>query len=509
MAETIGVRFEHGLGDCVYFAHQLPLYLRRDCVVAVSCSADKELLFQAAGVPIAAIPGAGAPVPWVEGDRPNGDLRFDNVWRWSKMARNLSLAPMPDIGHPAALWNEYCDVSLDARPLIPRATRDAVDRYLAGLKPPLILLHTHGTTDGERKNIPVDVARRICRELLARTEGTILLLDWHGNLPPWPHWRVRHLQHDFGRIGTAGLLCFLYRADLMAGIDSGPLHAARFTRTPSLGIWMRDGSPATWSLPRALQVNVVAGHESRVSMQGARVPFNVVECPAAETLPALVGRTVERMLAGCRFLPDSYLGRDILLQQFVRDWQGGESSYFGGFNDRDAGFDSLLRAAASRFARPVIVETGCIRHDEDFEGAGFSTLLLGLFAASHGGEFVSIDHDRGNCALARRVVACLGAAARVIESDSVAWLEGDARRIDVLYLDSRDADLQGSAEHGLREVQAAYERLHDASLVAWDDTCYANGAFIGSGALGVPWLLDRGWRILHSGQQTILGRGEG
>jgi hypothetical protein len=58
----------------------------------------------------------------------------------------------------------------------------------------------------------------------------------------------------------------------------------------------------------------------------------------------------------------------------------------------------------------------------------------------------------------------------------------------------------------LSEIQAAEERLHHASIVVFDDTCYANGGFIGSGALGVPWLLERGWCILHSGHQTILSR---
>lgn len=503
---VIHVKFEHGLGDCVYFAHQLPLYQRRGWDIVVSCHPNKEILFHAAGAAVAATPDGALPVGWFEGAEPTAELRFNNCWRWSKMARNLSLEPMPDIGHPALLWDEYCEVVLDAAPFIPGPAKDNVGAYVGRLPGPLILLHTHGATSGERKNIPEGMVRRICRELLARTNGTILLLDSAGNVPAFPHWRVRHVQHDFGRLDTAQLLYLLDRASLVAGIDSGPLHMARFTRTPSLGIWMSDGCPATWSLPRAMQANIVVGRRSRRWRKNARVPFNILECDAPEALPAVLGRAAERMLAGCRYLPAPHLGRDILLQQLVRDGQGGTDNVFGGFNDRDAGFDRLFRMAARRFHVPVIVETGCIRQEEDFQGAGYSTLVLGLFAAGQGGRLMSVDQDARHCEFARRTVACLGDMVEVAESDSVAWLGRYEQRIDVLYLDSRDCDQPGCAEHTLREIQAAFPRLQQSSIVAFDDTCYNNGNFIGKGALGVPWLLAQNWRILHSGHQTILSR---
>ena len=498
------VRFEHGLGDCVYFAHQLPLYIRRGFDIAVSCRSDKEILFHAAGASVSASPNDGASVQWFEGEPPTEDLRFDNYWNWSKMARNLSLDPMPDIGNPARLWDEYCGVTLDARPFIPASAKDSIGRYAEQLPSPLILLHAHGASSRERKDVPPKALRQICRELLARTEGTILVLDWDSNFPPLPHWRVRHAQHDFGHLDTGQLLFLLDRASLIVGIDSGPLHAARFTRTPSIGIWMQNGSPATWSLPRTMQANIVVGRESRPWTKHARLAFNILECDDADSLPAVVGRTAARMLAGSRYLPGNYLGRDVLLQQFVRDWQGGMDNSFGGFNDRDQGFDRLLSEAARRFDKPFIVETGCIRAEEDFRGAGFSTLLLGMFAASHDGGLISIDQNRDHCDFARRTVAFLGDRVEVAQSDSIDWLAQNERTIDVLYLDSRDSDQPGCAEHGLREIQAAQDRLHERSIVAFDDTCYANGGFIGSGALGVPWLIDRGWRILHSGHQTIL-----
>ncbi len=501
--------FDHGFGDCVYFAHQLPLYRRRGWDISIACQPDKALIFQAAGAKVTTRPHRSPSVPWFEGEIPGGELRHDNYWRWSKMARNLSLHPMPDIGHPALLWEEYCGISLDAGPHITVPDRDPIAAYANQLPHPLILLHTHGATDGTRKNLPSRELREIVRALLVRTEGTIVLLDRDRNVPPVPHWRVRHAHDDFGPLSTAQLLYLLDRADLIAGIDSGPLHLARLTRTPSIGIWMSNGSPATWSLPRAMQANVVVGMEARLWTKHARIPFNILECGENSALPEIVGRAAERMLAGSRYLAPSQIGRDILLQQFVRDWQGGGDNSWGGFNDRDDGFDRLLRVAAQRFKMPAIVETGCIRTDEDFAGAGFSTLLLGMVAAGTGGELISIDHSAENCDFARRTVASLGASVRIVEMDSVAWLAKHRSPIDVLYLDSRDSDLPGCAEYALCEVQTAMPLLHEKSLVAFDDTSYAGGGFIGSGGAAVPWLLERGWRILHSGHQTMLSRTEG
>ena len=96
----------------------------------------------------------------------------------------------------------------------------------------------------------------------------------------------------------------------------------------------------------------------------------------------------------------------------------------------------------------------------------------------------------------------------MIQSELVEWLSRNARTIDVLYLDSCDSSQPGCAVHALAEIEAAHDLLHPTSIVTFNDTSYANGAFIGSGALAVPWLQERGWRILHSGQQTMLRRGE-
>ncbi len=76
----------------------------------------------------------------------------------------------------------------------------------------------------------------------------------------------------------------------------------------------------------------------------------------------------------------------------------------------------------------------------------------------------------------------------------------------MLYLDSLDTYEPGHAEHALSETQAAMPRMHENSIIMYDDTPWNAGAFTGKGALAVPWLLQHGWKIIYGGYQVILSR---
>jgi hypothetical protein len=76
-----------------------------------------------------------------------------------------------------------------------------------------------------------------------------------------------------------------------------------------------------------------------------------------------------------------------------------------------------------------------------------------------------------------------------------------------LHLDSMDVHEAGAAEHNLEEVKAAEKRLGEDSLVAIDDTSW-KGKWVGLGAASVPYLLEKGWRMVASGYQCVLSRGQ-
>jgi hypothetical protein len=88
----------------------------------------------------------------------------------------------------------------------------------------------------------------------------------------------------------------------------------------------------------------------------------------------------------------------------------------------------------------------------------------------------------------------------------VRWLEANADPIDLLYLDSLDADDPLHAEHCLAEIQAAAHALGPRSFVLIDDTPWSDGAWRGNGCLAVPWLTSNGWRIVDAGYQVLLAR---
>ena len=501
---ALKVQFTHGLGDCAFFAHQLPLYVRRGYQVSVACTSDKHIVFADSGVNLSTDVTAAQAVPWYEGLTPTHEADWNTLWRWSKPARNISVAPMPDIGTVNDLWDEYCSVKLDVVPQLPAEARYAASRWLRQLAPPIALVHTHGNTGPERKNLEPSHCKQLYRQLLDQTDGTLVLLDWDNRVPRIAHARVRHLSDDWTRIDTSTLLAVMSQSDLLIGVDSGPLHVSRLVDIPAIGVWAHGGSPVTWTLPRARQINVVMSRERPPWYARSRAPFHLVSTGESEAAMEHIGLLASWMLAPPRYLDREHLAADVQLQWFVRQQMRGAESAMGGYVDRHRSFDLILKELSARFAKPRVVETGCIRAEDDFAGAGFSTYVFGAYLRHRDGHLTSIDNDAAHCAFAREWTRCFGTTVEVCLSDSVAWLKAGSEAIDLLYLDSLDADQASCAEHGLAEIQAAYSRLRGRSLVACDDTVYRANSFHGKGALLVPWLMERGWRILYSGHQTIL-----
>ncbi|MFO0929418.1 MAG: class I SAM-dependent methyltransferase [Gemmataceae bacterium] len=497
---AVRVAFHHGLGDCVYFAHLIPLYVRRGYRVEVACTPDKAVLFRAAGATVTATDAP--PHAWGypgEGTHPGHGL----FWQGSKPGNNLAAPPLPPIGDRADLWQEYCDVRVDVAPHLPADAVRTADRWLAGLPRPVILLHTRGNTGGGRKDLPADVTAELYKALLDRTDGSLVLLDWDDRVPRLASYRVRHLA-DLGPCPTEVLLPLVAGADLLVGVDSGPLHLARFTDTPAVGVWLPGHYPATYTLPRGRQLNVVLADATRSWNRFKRVPWRIAEHPGGRFEAAVLADLCVRLLAPPRYLAAAERGADAQLQQWVRDWCRGGGNALSGYADRHRSLDLLLQEMGRRFEAPTVVETGTVRAEEDWAGAGFFTYLMAAYLARRGGILHSVDVSAASCRFAREWTAVFGDAARMHQGDSVAFLAGFDGPIDVLYLDSLDTTEPGHAEHALRELEAALPRLHDRSLVVVDDAPWRAGAFTGKGARVVPWLLGRGWAVGYGGYQVVL-----
>lgn len=146
---------------------------------------------------------------------------------------------------------------------------------------------------------------------------------------------------------------------------------------------------------------------------------------------------------------------------------------------RAGGFAQIFEHL-DRFDRPVgIVEAGCMRRPEGaLAGDGGSTVLFDRYAAFHPGSTVhSVDIDAAAVSLCRQMVSPL---VTVAARDSVAFLSAFAAAppagfpaLDLLFLDSTEADRKGSeasALQHLKEVMAALPLVGAESLVVVDDS---------------------------------------
>lgn len=108
---------------------------------------------------------------------------------------------------------------------------------------PVVVLHYEGNTSCDRKNLSHETASAVCEAILVHGYVPVVL-DWDGRSPV-PDWRRIHCPNvherdiwgGFGS-GDAGVLAALIEQSmLMIGVDSGPLHVAGATSTPTVGAW--------------------------------------------------------------------------------------------------------------------------------------------------------------------------------------------------------------------------------------------------------------------------------
>lgn len=143
---------------------------------------------------------------------------------------------------------------------------------------------------------------------------------------------------------------------------------------------------------------------------------------------------------------------------------------------RAATFRAVLREALHHKAMSI-VETGCIRQADNWEGDGQSTIILSSYVAWNRGSFSSVDISQE----AVDVAKVLSPNTPIYCQDSVSYLAGYKSVIDLLYLDSFDLDVKNehpAALHCLFEFCAARPNLKPGSIVCVDDSLVAEGLVV-------------------------------
>jgi len=172
---------------------------------------------------------------------------------------------------------------------------------------------------------------------------------------------------------------------------------------------------------------------------------------------------------------------------------------------RQQGFEFMI-AHLRTCDKPVIVETGCARIENNYEGDGQSTLIFDAVAEEVNGTVFSVDTDSDAVRLARSQV---GPRTKVYCRDSVIFLGVARGKADLLYLDSYDFDAANpwpSMSHHMQELAAALHLLKPGSMVGVDDNFHSPEGLTGKGVIvseffermRIPLLFDdyqRVWQI--------------
>lgn len=152
-----------------------------------------------------------------------------------------------------------------------------------------------------------------------------------------------------------------------------------------------------------------------------------------------------------------------------------------------------------------IIETGTSRRgDRNCLNDGCFTVLFSRWAELNQiSQVVSVDISEAAVIEAKDSVRQFNCTSIVLQ-DSVQFLRAFPEPIDFLYLDTMDFDSNNprpSQEQALKEIIAAYPKLHEASVVMVDDCGLAYG---GKCAFVELFLKELGWRTLLKSYQLIM-----
>ena len=186
----------------------------------------------------------------------------------------------------------------------------------------------------------------------------------------------------------------------------------------------------------------------------------------------------------------------------------------------------LIESADLDFVKGTcVVEIGSAR---ETSGPDSSTYYFSELSDKVGADFFSVDFSPQSYALAKEVV---GDRAKL--SDGVKFLENfpysSSKKISILYLDNFDVIYNDKHKESLlrrvgsvyedneeeltnersgivhlEQMKAALPLLHVKNIVIVDDTKKTEHGWWGKGALVVPYLLEKGYKISNESEDGIM-----
>jgi len=150
---------------------------------------------------------------------------------------------------------------------------------------------------------------------------------------------------------------------------------------------------------------------------------------------------------------------------------------------------------------PIIVETGCARVENNYEGDGMSTLIFDSFINDNNGSLFSVDINPAAVDFCKSKIKSPNT--QVTCQDSVAFLNTFDQKIDLLYLDSYDLDPANphpSSIHHIYELLAVSKCIKNDTMIVVDDNLSEE---IGKGKYIENYFSRIDVPIIYSGYQQI------
>lgn len=166
-------------------------------------------------------------------------------------------------------------------------------------------------------------------------------------------------------------------------------------------------------------------------------------------------------------------------------------------------FSKAINLAIERNVK-IIVETGTAREPDNWHGDGLSTILFGHFCQTFDSRLWTCDIEGEHIEMSRKLSQEYADRITYVVGDSVTFLHNFEGKIDFLYLDSFDSKLEqmeASQQHNLNELKASEDKIHEGTIILIDDYYPQRH---GKGGLSVPYLQDKGWKLVTDESQALL-----
>lgn len=295
---SVEIEFFHGLGDCANLALVAQLYKRHGIEISVRSDENKDFIWHAAGIRAR----AESPLnhPWTH---PNHFWDINAADHdANKVGGNVGVLPLPELGiSRETLWQELTAVEIDVTASISMTADADAKRFLEGLPAPIIALHAVGTNGQADKSIDAETQVRLQQALL-ELDGSIVILDYDARAVQIGHERIRGIKPTWGHLSLEELAALLSRCDLLIAVDSGPLHYARLTRIPVLGVFYNRGAllPHRVAVPSPRLTSLVPAALSEIwsDRQAAGLGWRFLQYPGPSPAAKEIAEAAALILRG-------------------------------------------------------------------------------------------------------------------------------------------------------------------------------------------------------------------